>query len=142
MKPKQIVLDTNVLVAALRSQSGASHKLLLLIGSGKFEVNISVPLFLEYEYVLKQMLTEIKLSSEDVDDILDYIAFRSNRRTIHYLWRPVLSDPKDDMVVELAGAGNCEIIVTFNAQDFRGSEQFGLQIMRPQEFLPVIGELS
>ena len=88
------------------------------------------------------MLTQIKLSSEDVDDILDYIAFRSNRRTVHYLWRPFLSDPKADLVVELAVAGNCEIIITFKAQDFRGSEQFGLPIMRPQEFLPVIGELS
>src|SRR4051812_48739949 len=106
MKPKQIVLDTNVLVAALRSQSGASHKLLLLIDSGKFEINISVPVFLEYEYVLKQMLTEINLGIEDVDDILDYLARVSNRITIHYLWRPFLSDPKDDMVLELAVAGN------------------------------------
>ena len=129
-------------VAALRSQSGASYKLLLLIDSGKFEVNISVPLFLAYEYVLKQMLAQINLSSEDVDDILDYLAFRSNRRTIHYRWRPFLSDPKDDCVLELAVAANCEIIVTFNAKDFRGSEQFGLQIMKPKEFLQVIGELS
>jgi hypothetical protein len=56
-------------------------------------------------------------------------------RAIHYLWRPFLPDPKDDLVLEAAVAGRCDTIVTFNRRDFRGVEQFGLRIRTPREFL-------
>jgi putative PIN family toxin of toxin-antitoxin system len=142
MKPRQIVIDTNVIVAALLSRKGASHKLLLLLGGEKFEVNISVPLFLEYEYVGKEMLAKAGLSEKDFDDILDYISSASQHIKVHYLWRPILQDPKDDMVLELAVAANCEIIVTFNLKDFRGAEKFGINVMTPKEFLKLIGEIK
>jgi len=142
MSVPQIVIDTNVLVAALRSRRGAAFKLLMLIDSGKFEVNISVPLVLEYEDAAKRLVGKIALTARDIDAIIDYICAVAHRRTIFYLWRPFLKDPKDDMVLELAVTASCDYIVTYNKGDFAGAEQFGLQVVTAKEFLQNIGELS
>ena len=144
MSRHRIVIDTNVLIAALRSRRGASYKLLTLIGSGKFEINVSVPLVLEYEDVAKRLLGEIPLSESDIDDIIDYICQIANRIKVFYLWRPTLRDPKDDMVLEVAAAANCDCIVTFNKKDFRSMDlaPFGLRALTPKEFLEEIGELQ
>lgn len=138
----QIVLDTNVIVSALRSQLGTSYKLLMLIGQSAFEINLTVPVLLEYEDVTKRLLDQIPLTEVEVDDILDYLAGMANERGIFYLWRPFLKDPKDDMILELAVSASCETIVTFNKKDFVGVEQFGIQVMTPKEFLESIGELK
>lgn len=140
LKP-QIVIDTNVLISAFRSRRGASYKLLTLIDAGKFEMNISVPLVLEYEQIAQNHISETPLSREDIGDILDYICKVSNQRKIFYLWRPILKDPKDDMILELAVAAGCDFIVTYNKQDFQGAGRFGLQVVTPKEFLERIGEL-
>jgi len=142
MSVLQIVIDTNVFIAALRSSRGASHRLLSLIDSGKFEINISVPLVLEYEDVGKRIVEEIALRVEDIEDVIDYICKVANHHKVYYLWRPFLRDPKDDMVLELAVSGGCEIIVTYNVKDFDGVEEFGLQVMTAKEFLEHIGELK
>jgi putative PIN family toxin of toxin-antitoxin system len=141
MEQYQIVIDTNVLVAALRSHQGASHKLFMLINSGKFKMNVSVPLVLEYEAVAKRLTGEIPLTERDVDDVLDYICAAANRKQIFYLWRPFLRDAKDDMVLELAVAASCDLIVTHNKKDFQGVERFGLEVVTPKEFLEEMGEL-
>lgn len=141
MKPPQIVIDTNVFVSALRSRYGASYKLLTLLGSGTFEINLSVPLTIEYEDASKRLVGKIPLKARDIDDVLDYVCSVANQREVRYLWRPFLRDAKDDMVLELAVAAGCEIIVTHNKTDFQGAEQFGIRIMTPQEFLREIGEL-
>lgn len=142
MTSPQVVIDTNVFVAALRSQSGSSYKLLMLLESGKFEFNLSVPLAIEYEEAAKRLVgKKSSLKASDVDDILDYVCSVANRRRVHYLWRPFLSDPKDDMVLELAVAAECRIIVTYNKDDFRGVEQFGIRVLTSQEFLRRIGEV-
>jgi putative PIN family toxin of toxin-antitoxin system len=141
MKCYQIVIDTNVFIAALRSRRGASHKLLLLIRSGKFEINISVPLVLEYEDAAKRFIQNIPLTKQDIDNILDYLCTVANRKKIYYLWRPFLKDPKDDMVLELAVAASCDFIVTYNKRDFQGVERFGIKVVTPGEFLEKIGEL-
>jgi putative PIN family toxin of toxin-antitoxin system len=141
MKP-QIVIDTNVLFSALRSQLGASHHLLLLVDSGKFEVNLSVPLVLEYEEVLKSAAgARIALSIVEVDDILDYLCRVANLKVVSYLWRPLLSDPDDDMVLELAVAAGCADIVTYNKGDFAAAKGLGVRLLTPREFLREIGEL-
>lgn len=142
MRVFQIVIDTNVVVSALRSKRGASHKLLTLLGPRKFEVNVSVPLILEYEKGAKRSLCEIGLSGKDIDDILDYVCAAARHRKIFYLWRPYLRDPKDDMVLELAVSAGCDFIVTYNKKDFEGSNRFGIKIITPQEFLKRIGALS
>lgn len=142
MNALQIVIDTNVFVAALRSQYGASYKLFSRLESGKFEINLSVPLVIEYEAAGKRLTgKKTGLTASDIDNILDYVCSVAHRRRIHYLWRPFLSDPKDDMVLELAVTAGCEIIVTYNKNDFAGAEQFGIHVMTAQEFLREIGEL-
>lgn len=133
----KIVLDTNVLVAGLRSSKGASYQILQNIPSGKIKYVLSVTLFLEYESVLKRpaFLKTAGLTAKDIDTILDMIALKGTRTNIHYLWRPQLRDPGDDMVLEAAISGSVNAIVTFNKKDFIGSaEKFGLDLMLPSEF--------
>ena len=138
----QVVVDTNVLLAALRSSRGASHRLLSLIGDGRWQMNLSVPLFLEYEDVVKRADSGLSLSAAEIDDILDFICSEANLREIFYLWRPVLPDPKDDFILELAVEGRCDFIVTYNVRDFVGAEKFGVAVTTPQEFLRKLGEIQ
>ena len=142
MQPYRIVIDTNVVVAALRSRRGTSHTLLMQLGNEKFSIHLSVPLILEYEDVLKRMIDDLQLTEQDVDDVLDYICAVAGRHPLYYLWRPCLNDPKDDMALELAVTASCDFIVTFNQRDFAGAEQFGIAVTTPREFLERIGELE
>src|SRR5437660_12259377 len=119
MDKPQIVLDTNVLVSALRSKRGASHRLLERIDVGKFELNVSVALVLEYEEVCTRLAHELSLSKKDVDDLINYLCRVSNHRAVSFLWRPFLKDPDDDMILDLAVAAGCSHIVTFSRVDFR-----------------------
>lgn len=116
MKLRQIIIDTNVFIASLRSQYGASYKLFMLLGSGKYEVNFSVPLLLEYEEVGKRLIGEIALTVHDINNILDYICSISNNRKVFYLWRPFLNDADDDMILELAISSVCQMRCYCNIQ--------------------------
>jgi putative PIN family toxin of toxin-antitoxin system len=138
----KIVLDTNVLVAGLRSRRGASFRLLQMLGTGRFEIAISVPLVFEYEDVLMRQENLIGLDETNIAAVMDYVCLVGQPQRIYYLWRPFLRDPKDDLVLELGVAANCEGIVTFNAKDFGAADQFGLWIMTPREFLSRIGEIG
>ncbi len=137
----QIVIDTNVLIAGLRSRRGASFLLLSMIGTDKrFEINLSIPLVLEYEDVAKRPLLLEEFTEQDIDDVIDYLCSVGNHRQIFYLWRPFLQDPKDDMVLELAVEAQCQFIVTHNKRDFANVEEFGLRVLNPQEFLLKINQ--
>lgn len=129
-----VVLDTNVLVSGLRSNQGASFRILELLGpEGPFQPVISVPLLLEYEMVLRRLK---KQTREDVDRVLDFLCLVADHREIFYLWRPFLKDPKDEMVLEVAVSGNATAIVTHNVKDFEGvKEQFGIDPVSPGDFL-------
>jgi predicted nucleic acid-binding protein len=135
----RVVLDTNVLVAGLRSRQGASFRLLAEVGRGKFEIALSVPLVLEYEDALLRHASVTGLSRRDVDVVLDYVCSVAHLQTIFFLWRPLLPDPKDDLVLELAVAAGCRTVVTFNVRDFRGGESLGVSPQRPGPFLKAIG---
>jgi putative PIN family toxin of toxin-antitoxin system len=142
VKPHKIVIDTNVLLSAIRSNKGASFKLLSIIDSKKYKIQVSVPLVLEYEEVLKRNISRTKLSEADIEDLIDYICFVSDKRRIYYLWRPVLKDPKDDCILELAVESQCEFIITYNKKDFYNIEKFNVKAITPKEFLLVIGEIK
>jgi putative PIN family toxin of toxin-antitoxin system len=141
-KQYQVVIDTNVLISALRSRRGPSFKVLSLIGKGKFDINLSVPLVLEYEAVAKQSRWSDKPAWSHVSNILDYLCAMGRWQQIHFLWRPRARDPKDDMVLEVAVAGQCDGIVTYNKKDFAEAKSFGLELLTPKEFLKKIGELK
>ena len=133
-------MDTNVFVSALRSRRGASYRLLALVGEERFTVCLSVPLVLEYEDAAKRISRSLGSRHSDVSDILDYVCSVADRRKVRYLWRPLLRDPGDDMVLELAVEGTANFIVTHDLRDFRGCEQFGVKAITPHEFLRLIGE--
>ncbi|MEM9556734.1 MAG: putative toxin-antitoxin system toxin component, PIN family [Acidobacteriota bacterium] len=139
MSPPRIVLDTNVLASALRSSRGASFRLLSLVGQGQYELCLSVPLVLEYEDVLNRPNLGLELSREQVADIIDYLCSVGHLQEVFFLWRPTLSDPKDEMILELAVASGCSWIVTFNERDFASAARFGLGVCRPQDFLARLG---
>jgi putative PIN family toxin of toxin-antitoxin system len=137
----KVVIDTNVLVAGLRSRRGASFLLLSKIGSDSFDIVLSVPLVLEYEDVLLRQIPSMGMRTGDVDVVLDYLCSIAELKKVFFLWRPFLPDPKDDLVLELAVAAGCSAIVTFNERDFRGTDKFGIQVLTPAAFLKEIGVL-
>lgn len=136
----RLVIDTNVIISALRSKQGASYKLMYQIVRSDLELYLSVPLVFEYEKVAIDHLGVIPFSLAEVNKYIDFLCQIAKKRKIHYLWRPFLKDSKDDMVLELAVEGSCKYIVTFNKKDFQGSEKFGVTVLTPKEFLNLIGE--
>jgi putative PIN family toxin of toxin-antitoxin system len=136
----RVVLDTNVLVAALRSRRGASFRLIELLRAGTFEIAISVPLAVEYEAVLTQQAASLGLRHTEVRMIVDYLCAVGKRQRIHFLWRPLLRDPNDEFVLEVAVAASCQYIVTHNIRDFAGAERLGVNIVRPSQFLRQLEE--
>lgn len=136
----QVVVDTNVLVAALLSSRGASHRLLRLVGDDRWRMNLSVPLVFEYEQTLKRVCRSEALTGGDIDDVLRYLCANANLRPVFFLWRPILPDPKDDFILELAVESRADFLLTFNAKDFAGAERFGIRVITPRDFLAIIGE--
>ena len=127
-----IVLDTNVLFSAMRSSLGVSYRLLKKIDQEPLRLHISTPLVLEYESVLKR---NHSLSNVDVEAVVDYLCHISEKHGIFYLWRPILRDPQDDHILELAVKANA-MIVTWNLKDFEPAfSKFGLEVITPRELL-------
>jgi len=130
------VLDTDVLVAAVRSDRGASRVLLTGALQQRYPVLASVPLMLQYESVLtrSEHLAAAAISAADVEVVLDAIALIVEPIRISFLWRPVLSDPGDDLVLETAVNGQAAAVVTFNRRHFEpAAARFGLEILAPAD---------
>jgi len=130
----RLVLDTSVLVAAIRSDAGASRQLLVGAYRGEFEMPVSVPLMIEYHAVMSrpEHLEASGLSAADVDVLLDALAAVIEPVRLAFVWRPVSPDPADDMVIETAVNGRAETIVTFNARDLEAATaRFGIHVASP-----------
>ena len=134
----EVVLDTNVLVAAFRSSLGASYRLLQTLERRWWRPVISPALAFEYEAVLKRGLPGMGLTLRDIDDFLEYLCSRSQLVQIYFRWRPVLRDPDDDRILELAVRAQAAI-VTFNARDFAEAVQFGIRVITPKDMLALAG---
>jgi len=139
--PCQIVVDTNVLVAGLRSNQGASYQLLMRLNDPRWQMNLSVGLVLEYEAVLKREQPKLFLTLEDIDGLIDDICCFANHQIIFYQWRPIAHDPNDDFVIDLAVRSQANFIITYNLRDIQPAEQFGIQVVTPKTFLQIMGEL-
>ena len=142
MRVPDIVLDTNVIIAALRSKRGASYKLLSLVGTDQFEIHDSVALILEYEDVIQRHREELGLSKEEVSIFIDTLCSMAHHHKIYFIWRPFLTDPNDELVLELAVSAQCVYIVTHNIKDFRDTEKFSIRAITPKEFLQIIREVK
>ena len=135
----KIVIDTNVLFAALRSRQGASYYLVSFLPSKRFSIAISVPLIIEYEDVLRRGKLPTSISEKDIGDFIDFFCHVGDQQIIFFLWRPYLQDPSDDLVLEIAVAGGCDAIITYNKRHFKNVQKFGLRVLDPREFLAEIG---
>jgi predicted nucleic acid-binding protein len=138
-KLPKIVIDTNVLVSALKSRRGWSFDVLERIGGGQFEHVVNVPLVMEYEDVLHRE-GMVPLASAAVDDVLDYLCASGLRQRVHFLWRPKLSDVRDDMVLEAAFNGQCDAIVTWNVRDFAAAAALNIEVLSPDLFVKRLKE--
>lgn len=116
--------------------------MLTLVGDERFQVNLSVPLVLEYEAVLKRPVHDLAMGHQGIDDVINFLCENSNLRRIFFLWRAILADPDDDFLLELAVESACDYIVTFNTKDFLVSDKFDIRVVRPVEFLKIIGEIK
>lgn len=134
----KVVLDTDVVVAALRSPSGASAELLRLVRYGELTIAVTVPLVLEYEAVVgrREHLEAAGLSQADVGNVIDVLVSLAERVRIDYRWRPQTRDPADEMVLEAAINAQADAVVTFNRRDFGTAPgRFGLGCWLPRETL-------
>ena len=134
----RVVFDTSVLVAAARSNRGASYALLARLPDASFQTVISVALFAEYCAVLLRPENLLHRTAPQAESFLDFLISTSHLQEVFFRWRPALPDADDDLILELAAAGSCRHIVTHNVRDFRGTETWGIAAMTPGDFLKLI----
>jgi predicted nucleic acid-binding protein len=129
----RLALDTDVLVAAVRSRRGASRAWIETILRGEATLLLSVPLALQYEAVLTrpEHLAASGASMADITALLDALCAICIPVEISFLWRPVLRDADDEMVLETAVNGGADRLLTFNQRDFAGAERLGIKVERP-----------
>lgn len=132
------VLDTNVLVSALKSKKGASHQVLRAIRDGRIRIAVSVPLVVEYESVLLRPGMIPTYAPAEIGRIIDALTSLAWHQAVYFLWRPWLSDPKDEMVLEVALAAQMNYIISHNVADFAAARQTGVKAITPQEALNLI----
>ena len=131
----KVILDTNVLVAALRSRTGASNELMKRLAYREFSAAASTALILEYEDVLLRPGMVPDYSRSEIGDFIDSLCAIAEEAVIYFRWRPFLPDPKDDLVFECALATSAVYIITSNLKDFPNLSQFGISVMTPCDFL-------
>ncbi|WP_114858946.1 putative toxin-antitoxin system toxin component, PIN family [Azospirillum brasilense] len=134
---KRAVLDTCILTAGLRSRQGASFAVLSRLADRQFSALVTTALFLEYEAVLKrpEQRAVHGLDLDGIDGLLGELAAILEPVEVRFTWRPQLSDPADELVLEAAVNGRADALVTHNVRDFAAAARFGVPVLRPAEFL-------
>jgi putative PIN family toxin of toxin-antitoxin system len=135
----KVVIDTNVLVAAARSRNGASFELVSMLPSARFEFALTVGVYTEWQAVLtRPEHLPPGVTREAALGFVRYLASLAYLQDVHFLWRPFLRDPDDDMLLECAVASGSEFIVTHNVRDFRRVEQLNIRAITPADFLKLL----
>lgn len=132
------VMDTNVVVAGLRSQRGASFELLRLLRAGRWTLVLSNTVLAEYEEVVKREHAALGLSLEDTDRFLDALCLLAERNQVSSQWVPVLPDPTDEPLVHLAFETKVDCVVTHNLRHFESARALGIKVLAPKEFLSIV----
>lgn len=136
----RVVLDSNVLYVGLYSSKGASYLVLQDLANSVLDVGLSVGLYEEYSDVLRRPPLSGDFTDEEAESVLDFICSKAKLLDVFFLWRPVLKDPKDDLVLEAAVAFEAHAILTHNKKDFSGCEKFGIKVLTPGEYLKKKGK--
>lgn len=139
----QVVLDVSVLIAGLRSQLGASNRVLMAVAEERFRPLVSTAMFLEYEAVLLRAEQRLAtgMSETDVSCFLSALASAARPVEIGFRWRPQLRDPADELILEAAVNGQADAIVAHNVGDFApAAERFGVRVLTPAEFLKELAQ--
>lgn len=137
----RIVIDTSVVVAALRSSTGAGNAVLRMVAVGQLRPLVTPALFLEYEAVLKRPEQRLAhgFGLREIDRFLAALASASEAVEVNFQWRPQLTDANDEMVLETAVNGKTDWLVTHSVKDFaKAAPRFGLRVIRPGELLKEI----
>ncbi|MDA8257900.1 MAG: putative toxin-antitoxin system toxin component, PIN family [Betaproteobacteria bacterium] len=135
----RMVLDTSVLVAASRSRNGASFQIVSMLPSPEFEIALTIAVYTEWQAVLTRPEHLPPGATPDMAlGFLRYLASIAHLQDVHFLWRPFLRDPDDDMVLECAVASGSEFIVTHNVKDFRRVQELNVQAIMPADFLKLL----
>lgn len=129
------VMDTNVLYAAFRSTNGASFEVFRRLRIGEWAAVLSNHLVHEYEEILKSRSQELGLSSDDVDQLLNAICARAEEWPLAHGWEPVLQDPDDEPLVQLAVESGANRVITHNVRDLAPARLLGIEVLKPDEFL-------
>src|SRR5258708_6001939 len=132
----KVVLDTDVIVAGMRSPGGASAEILRKARQGRVTLLVSVPLAVENEAICSEAEHRLAagLSEREVEIFLDGVVAMSEPVKTHFLWRPQLRDPGDEMVLEAAVNGRADALGTFNVRGFGTvPARFGIEVMGPRE---------
>lgn len=128
-------MDTNVLLSALWSRKGAAFRLLQDLRQGLWTPVLSNHLLTEYEEVCKRHSNDIGLSFQDIDDVLDALCSVAEEHSLLPGWVPVLQDPDDEPILQMAVEANVRDIITRNIRHLKPARSFGIDVITPAEFL-------
>jgi predicted nucleic acid-binding protein len=133
----RVALDTNVIVSAFRSRAGASAAILSMVGSGQFEIVMSVTLALEYEAVLKRF-SESVLTADDVEDLVAFLCVNSLRCEVPARVQPLTNGLDDEFLAALAVVSSCDCLVTHNIRHLAPLSSHGVRVVTPGQFMAIM----
>jgi putative PIN family toxin of toxin-antitoxin system len=136
-----VVFDTNIIISAMKSAKGASFQLIRLVRTGAIRPAVTAPLVFEYDDVANRHGLLPHLLPAEITGFLDWFVAKSSQHKVHFLWRPLLRDPKDDLVLEAAVAASADYLVTYNISDFDRAASLGVRVVTPPQLLTLIPPL-
>ncbi len=125
MQHFDIIVDTNVMIAAQRSRHGASNELLQRLSDPQITLHVSNTLLFEYDEIFHREQASIGLTEHQIADLLDGFCRLGVKHYVSFLWRPAARDPDDDFLLDLAVTARATHIVTHNVRDLEVARQFG-----------------
>jgi len=135
----RVVMDTNVVVAGLRSTKGASFEILQALRRGEWRCILSNHLLMEYQEKLLEMVGSLVATAAEVDGMLTVICAHAEEWQLRPDWHPVLAhDPDDEPLAQLAHESGANAVVTHNVRHLLQAEGLGIKILRPRDFLLIL----
>ena len=133
--PLRAIMDTNVFLNSLWSTRGAVFEIFAELRRDRWQLVLSNHLLFEYEEVAKRHTAEMNLTLADVDDVLDALCAAAEQHQLAPTWIPVLSDPDDEPLLQMAVEAQVPFIVTRNTRHLNLAKTFGIEVLTPAEFL-------